>query len=434
MVEMQKKDAIKSIRQLLKNGFFHITGSNVINKVIAVITNILITRTLGKQGYGVFSTAYNVYSIFVIFSGLGMYSAILLYCSEKRSDNEKRAYYIYGLRAGFAASILLSVGMALYAFFVPLGIPEIRTYILLLCLLPLVDYVMQYVLIILRTQQENKKYALLLNINSIAYLVLGYMGAYFGGISGTILGSYFSYFVVILISIPSVIPFMKSKTDINFCLGKKEKRALWGYSLKNGGSCALNQILYLIDVALIAALVKDAKIVASYKVAVTIPEGISFIPMSIMVYLLPFFAQHNNDRQWLSSKIKKLFFLTGILNAVISVTLCVGAPYIISILWGKEYLDGVFCFRILSVNYFVLGTFRMTCTNVLATLHKVDFNLILGIVSGVLDIILDVVLIQRYGAVGAAFATLICVCFISIFSVPYLLRTIRNIGVDKDVS
>ena len=123
MVEMQKKDVIKSIRQLLKNGFFHITGSNVINKVIAVITNILITRTLGKQGYGVFSTAYNVYSIFVIFSGLGMYSAILLYCSEKRSDNEKRAYYIYGLRAGFAASILLSVGMALYAFFVPLGIP-----------------------------------------------------------------------------------------------------------------------------------------------------------------------------------------------------------------------------------------------------------------------------------------------------------------------
>ena len=424
MSEIQK---LKSgLAGLLKKGFFHIAGTNVLNKVIAALTNILIARFLGKHNYGVFGAAFNVYNIFVIFSGLGMTGAILLFCSESRPENEKRAYYRYGIIGGFFASIVLSVGMLIYASFFELGIPESKVYIILLSLLPLIDFVMQYELIILRTQKMNKQYSLFLNLSSVTYFVFGCLGAYFWGISGTILGRYLSYAAVIILCYGKVTSFIKKDVANMVKLTSSNIRELWVYSIKNGLSSALNQILYLIDVFLISVLIKSPETVASYKVAVLIPEGLAFIPSSIMVFLIPIVAEHNKDIKWLKNNIRKLFLITGIMNLVISLLLIILAPYIISLLWGPEYLDSLTCFRILSINYFVMGTFRMSCTNILAVLRKVNFNLVLGIVSGILDVILDYVLIKNFAGEGAAWATLLTVIFISSISVPYLVYSLKK--------
>ncbi len=413
-------------QQLFKKGFFHIAGSNIINRLVVAITNIIIARFLGKYNYGVFGAAYNIYSIFIIFSGLGMFNAILVYCSEKRSDKEKELYYGYGLTSGFLASGVLSILLLLYGFFGPVGIEESKKYIILISILPLLDYIMQYFLVIFRSQKQNKLYAIFINISSFSYLFLGGIGAKFFGITGTIIGRYISYVLMIIITSPKVFRYL---TKIRGCateLGKDKIRNLWSYSLKNGASGALNQILYFIDIALIAGIISNPEVVASYKVSVLIPEGLSFIPSSIMVFLVPLVAEHNKDGKWLRGMAKKLFLYTGLMNAIISCALFVLAPYVITILWGKEYLDSVPCFRLLSINYFVLGTFRMPCTNVLAVLHKVNFNLILGIVSGILDVVLDYILIINFGAIGAAIATISTVLFVSCFSVPYLLQTLKK--------
>lgn len=416
-----------ALQSLINKGFFHIAGSTIINRLITAVTNILIARFLGKYYYGVFGTAYNIYSIFIIFSGLGMFNAILVYCSENRTAEGKKAYYRYGLGSGFIASIFLSVGMFLYAWFAPMSIPEAREYIIQLSVLPLLDYIMQYMLVVFRSQKQNKKYAKYINIASSSYLILGCAGAIYWGVTGTIIGRYISYAIVIVITIPSAYPFFVNKTKDTLKLSKEKIKNLWAYSLKNGLSSALNQILYLIDIALIVALVKNPEVVASYKVAVLIPEGLSFIPSSLMVFLIPIIAEHNQDGSWLRSKIKTIFLYSGIFNMLISIFLIIFAPIIITILWGPEYLDSVACFRILAVNYFVMATFRMPCTNILAVLHKVNFNLWLGIAAGILDIILDYVLINSFGAIGAAVATISTVLFISLFSMPYLISNLKKI-------
>jgi O-antigen/teichoic acid export membrane protein len=258
-------------------------------------------------------------------------------------------------------------------------------------------------------------------------LILGCAGAVYFGITGTIIGRYISYAIVIIVTLYPAYPYLENRAKDALKLSRDKIRGLWSYSLKNGASSALNQILYLIDVALISALIKNPEVVASYKVSVLIPEGLSFIPSSLMVFLVPIIAEHNQDRNWLQRNTKKIFLYSGLMNLIISVVLFLLAPFIISLLWGTEYLDSVPCFRILSVNYFIMATFRMPCTNILAVLHKVNFNLGLGIASGVLDVILDYVLIKNFGAVGAAVATISTVVFISAFSVPYLIKSLREI-------
>ena len=420
-------DKLESIKKLFRTGFFHVAGSNVINKMVGAITNIMIARLLGKYNYGLFGTAYNAYGIFVIFSGLGMVNAILLFCSEKRPDEEKKAFYRYGLWAGFAATVVLSAAMFLYGRFAPLSIPDSRPAIQLLSLLPLFDYVMQYFFVVLRSQKLNQKFAFYNNCASITYLVFGLLGAKYVGITGTIVGRYISYIIVILLIYRDCSPYLHSKANEAVKLSRQKIHDLWTYSIKSGVNSALNQILYLIDVALIVKLIKDANAVAAYKVAVIIPEGLAFIPFSIMIYLVPIVAEHNKDRAWMKENIRKLFIYNGLFNLAITATLFVLAPYLITLLWGPEYLDGLACFRILTLNYFFMATFRMPCTNILNTLHKVNFNLTLGICASILDIILDYVLILKYSIVGAAVATISTVLFISLLSMPYLIASINKI-------
>ena len=59
-------------KNLLNRGFFHILGSTLTNKLIVFASNILIVRFLTQDEYGVFSYANSIYSIVLLFTGLGL--------------------------------------------------------------------------------------------------------------------------------------------------------------------------------------------------------------------------------------------------------------------------------------------------------------------------------------------------------------------------
>ena len=71
---------------LIRTGFFHIFGSSVMNKIIAFLSSIVLVRILSKEEYGVFTYAWNIYSIILLFSGMGLDSGMLQLASEKSGD------------------------------------------------------------------------------------------------------------------------------------------------------------------------------------------------------------------------------------------------------------------------------------------------------------------------------------------------------------
>ena len=93
-------------------------------------------------------------------------------------------------------------------------------------------------------------------------------------------------------------------------------------------------------------------------------------------------------------------------------------------MYGVEYLDAVVPFKILTVNYFFSGTFRAIAGNLLVTQRKLGFNTFVAILSGVLNVIADVIFIMNYGSVGAAVATLSIVVLCSILNTVYLIVTL----------
>ena len=195
-------------------------------------------------------------------------------------------------------------------------------------------------------------------------------------------------------------------------LEQGKKRILWRYSLFTGLSGAMNTALYLIDVSMVAALIKDPEELAIYKVATLIPNALTFIPSSIVLCVLPDIIVNRKNTKWLKKKLVQVIGGLGAINVLLCGGLISLAPLGIIILSGPGYLDAVPMFRILTLGYFFTGTFRSLCTNVLGGMRHVKINLVISVVAIFSDVLFNSVLIMRHGTVGAAYATF-CAEFIT---------------------
>ena len=106
------------LRRLTRKGFFHIFGASTINKIIGFASAWIIIRIVTKAEYGVYSYANNIYSFFLLASGLGIASAILQICSEAETEEDKKRFYSYGLRFGIFINILLGILILIAGIFI----------------------------------------------------------------------------------------------------------------------------------------------------------------------------------------------------------------------------------------------------------------------------------------------------------------------------
>lgn len=410
--------------RLLSAGFFHVFGSNVLNKIIAFVTNILIVRFLTNNEYGLFSYAYSIYSIVLLFTGLGALSGILQYCSERRPEKEKRAYRRYGLKTGILIDAVLSIGLFATGCLIAFPLEGAGRYVAMLAPLLLLDYLFQYKCIVLRTEKKNKQYSYAQCVNTASYCLLGCLGAYLGGIAGTILGRYGAYFISLLFL--SMLQCSRTLSDggiVGLC--RRDKTEFWRYSIGTGLAGIMLQMTYQIDVLVVGQLLATSVDVANYKVATLLPEGFLFIPSSVMVFAMPYFIEHREDVRWFGRRAIQLYSATEALMAMVALILIVFAPTIISILWGDIYLDAVLPFRIMAASLLV-SPLRTICANLMAALRETKANLFITSITFIANIFFTIWLTIEFGITGAACAVVASSAIASIGSCVVLFRHLCN--------
>ena len=78
------------------------------------------------------------------------------------------------------------------------------------------------------------------------------------------------------------------------------------------------------------------------------------------------------------------------------------------------------------ISYFFSGSFRIVSGNLLVTQRKVEFNLLVAILSGIINIVGNIILIPVYGSMGAAIVTLSVVIVSSLISTIYYTWLIKE--------
>ena len=152
-------NAFSGLKNLLKNGFFHILTGNFLNKAIVMISSIVVVRIIDKETYADITYVDNIYSYISLASGLGMSSALLKFCSADQDKEVDKAYMNYSLKVGGTFELAISFVLCVLMAFMDIPYPGARTFAWALVLHPFISYLVTTGSIYMRTQLENKKYA-----------------------------------------------------------------------------------------------------------------------------------------------------------------------------------------------------------------------------------------------------------------------------------
>lgn len=402
----------------------YVLFSKTLNKGIGMISTMVITRVLTQVQYGIWTYAFNIFGYLELLSGLGLAAGAYQFGMENHGKNEEFKYYKYCLRKGIIINGVISALSISILLFIELPIKESKPYTIALCPLLILTYILLVLEYIFLSENRIAEYAKVLNINTILNAAGICLGSIIG-IEGIVIGKY----IAVIISIVQIL--IKLRKELNQIVKSSmfrfsEVKDLWHYSLFTGASAALNLLLYLLDITMIGSLMADAEQLSLYKVGTLIPSALSFIPNSVVTAYLPQIVYNRDNPIWIKKNVKKMYVGMAFLNICLCVFLYLLAPYIISFTSGLKYLPAVPVFRILIIGYGISGTFRTVSINLLAGFRKVNYNLFVSIVSGMLDIILNYILIKKYQMMGASYATLLVEIVTSILAFGYLIYYVNN--------
>ncbi len=414
---------IKTIWGKLRNGILQILGANTINKVVAVLSNMVITRVLSTDDYGTWSYVLNQYTYFSIISAFGLVNGALQFGAENSNKEKRYVYFKYCLNKGFLINLLLLTIGIVGSYFRNPALPNAKYYLMAYIPVLIFEYVVRLFTTILRCENKIKEYARILNINTVLIALGTCLGAFLG-IGGVVFGKYIAYITTLLIMAFMMKGEISSLKINDGVLFDTEIKELWRFSIMACISSALNSLLYLIDVTMVATLMKDATQTAIYKVSTFAPNALSFIPASVAIYILPTLIANKNNKQWMQMHVKRYYLYFGLVNLFITFGVVLFAPLIIRILSGSKYISAVPLFRILMIGYAISATFRTLSANILFGLKKIGINMVINVVSSLADIFMNYFFVSKYGAAGAAYATVISEIIASVIAFTYTIRLI----------
>lgn len=423
------KNLIEKIRTYAKEGLFHIFGSKMVAQVAGLISSVVVIRHLEKIDYGSYVNAVNLYTYPAMFAGLGMSNVIIQYCSEKISDGRKNAIYRHALWGGNLANAAVAVAIAVMAFWrYSIGDPKTAFYLLLMCGLPFINYADTYAQTVLRVKGKNKVFSNANTVYSIVLLIGNIVLTRLFQVPGLVWSRYVAYFVATVICMSALWKerFFRGIYSTKERLEPSYRKQVYNYATICAITNFSSTVLTLLDVTCLDLVMKDATVLADYHVASVIPSACAFVPSCLMVFFYPKLVSAISDGKEAGRKyLFQLAKVYAVVNGLVFVGITVFAPILIWIVYGEKYMNVIGLMQILNVNYLATCV-RNLMGNTIAAIKKVKMNLLFAIISGVLNITLNMLLIPWLGASGAAIATVIVTLSVAAMDCGYVLHYFRK--------
>lgn len=393
------------IKYLFNDGFFHILTGNTLTKAISFISTIAIVRIVEKEDYGNLVYADNLYSYVVILAGLGMASAVIIYCSREDDQLKENEFFCIALKYGGIVQIIGSVIILLYYFYFASGFRDAKYIMVVLFLYPTGSYIISCITSLMRADFRPKLYAKVSLLQTACVFVFSILFTICMGAIGIAFARYLSIIFVIIIS----IKFLKEKRMKFNCvkvLTQLEKKTFFTTAISLLVMNMFSQLMISNETMLVNALINNEIVTANYKVAILIPSQLIFITSSIAVYFFPKVAKMGaGEKVWRYSK-RTGIYTTVLIVAIMAIAIPI-SPWIIQIVFGGEYVDATPLLKLFWIAYGINASIRMIPLNILPTIGREKFNAVVSIISCGAHFIIDYYCIINYGIYGVAIASII---------------------------
>lgn len=406
----------KDILNMHKKGASYVFIGNFLTKFVAFFGSIFLIATLTKEEYGTFGYIENFFSYAYLLAGLGMTNALLRYAVLAENKNDQHRYYTYIIKKSTVFNIILVALACIIAYFYPHPQEFLKARLLLplfLLSLPfhsLADSGCYFY----RAIFDNKRFAvssfLIVLFTVLAKESLAHKFGLTGAISALLI-VYIAAAAVLLIDIKKrYFCSVKNTKPLSY----EQKISVMRFSLQYMVTNGIWVLLMLNDVFMLGQLTGNTLTVASYKVAYVLPGNLSLISSSIGVLVTPYFIKKENDHEWVRKAYKKTYLITAGFVFIIVLFLFVFARPIITLMYGADYVDTVSIMRVLLVAAFINNGIRYTNANLLSSMGQIKYNMYVSLIGVIMQILLNLWMIPRFGVIGVAFTSVIVYSVMSV--------------------
>ncbi|MBA2862303.1 flippase [Methanococcus maripaludis] len=395
--------AIKTkFKKLDKNLIFYMV-SNIGSKFLIGLTGILLARYLTKYDFGNYTTVTTFLGLVFIFLSPGFIEYGLFEFSKNNNKIEKLTGELIYL---FLA--LCIIGFVVTIIIYPYLYPYITYSLVILIFLKLfLDWFMNLITTILQSKNLFNNVSLLQILRSLT-LVLPLILLYHYGYGLNV----FLINVIVLALIMVVLITLKEVIGKNINLKNVKKGFSFNRSVIPSSKyffiSALMSYIYMQSDILMLSVMTTPLEVGRYAVVTTIITGAYLIPASLYNYYLPKMTQNFCERDFKKLLKIKFQFRNMILILMTSISLLLfGFPKtVLKMIYGLKYIDSYIILMILSGVLFLHSICYLTGAILTASgSQKLRSNI--QIFVAVLNILLNIFAIPKYGAEGAAITTFI---------------------------
>ena len=363
---------------------------------------VAVVRYLGPDEFGLYSYAISFYGLFVAFISLGLESISIRELVKYPNKKDEILGSVFYTQLVGAVIAILFISLALL-----ITSEELFTSILILIIsassffqtFNVIDYYFR--------STVKAKYSVYVLFSSVLII---------SAIKFTliIIKAPLIYFVTLLMHLEFV--FNSIGYFIVYHL-QKHKISKWKFDkklalslLKDSWPLILSGVVVSIYMKVDQVIIKkmlDAKEVGYYAAAVRLSESWYFIPVAISNAIFPAIVNAKNiSLELYKSRLQKLYDILAWMAIGISIPISFFATDIIILLYGKDYLPSA---TILTI-YIWAGAavfLGVASSQYLVTENLTKISLFRTSLGMIVNVVLNIILIPKYGIVGSAVATLI---------------------------
>lgn len=375
--------------------------------VLGIITSIIIARVLGPQGKGIYSLAILLPSLLVMFGNFGISQASVFYIGKKKySPGEILANNI--ILSFLLGIISFLIGLIIILFFSNSLFPEIKKiYLFLALFLVPLQFFLNFVNYILLGLQRIKEFNFISILRSFIFLIflLLFLLLFNLDIKAVIVANILSCFIGIII-----LYYLAKKIIGNFHLhfNKSYYKDAFRYGTKVYLGNIIGSLHYRLDIFLINIFLNPIA-VGFYSIATALSEKIWLISQSAGTILFPRVSSEKDEsrlKKFTPIVCRNVLFIT----AIGAIFLFVLGHWIITLLYSMRFLESILPFHILLIGSVTMSGWRVLANDLYGR-GKPELNIYISLVSVVLNIILNILWIPKFGIAGAAWATSISYTF-----------------------
>jgi O-antigen/teichoic acid export membrane protein len=257
--------------------------------------------------------------------------------------------------------------------------------------------------------REMKRFAIVNTIQNLLVMVVSFALVILlnMGVKGAVLGFVIPSVLVGLLSLTFTRNFFILPTKVMTKAFKDVSRFGFYIVLANSIGMVNTQIGSL----MIGYFMNETE-VGYYAVAVLFLQGVTILPQAVQAVTTPIIAAYyrKGDFHNIRKLLKNTMFKTSAVILCISLILAIFGNFLITALFTEEFLPAYIPMLILLVGYFIHSVYA-SIGGCLSSVGKVHILFKIDMVCAGLNLLLNILLIPRFGLIGAASATSLSMVF-----------------------